>query len=473
MASLHVLAIDMGSSAIRAILGTWERNTLVRREILRVPHQVSGTDLCWNLDAISSAARNAVMKALKILGRLPDGVGVCGWGVDFVGVDSANSPVTPARAYRGSHGARGRAALTMSDWEAFTLSGVYPQDINSIYQLAGLQLADARWFSNSQHIEFLPDWTARDLATASYGSFTKRHEVPPWTSLGVGSTAGFISADRKAIVGPWESIGLSPAIVPPIAPELTIAAERGRMAIIRAGSHDTACAAHSLGSGYAGLFISCGSWAVAGAITPNPVVTKEAFAAGVTNEAAAAGKNRAQVNLTGMWLVQECRREWGRQGWNPSYAELNALTFAAAVPDGVLDVGHPDLVSPGDMPKKITRLAARQLGVKAETPGEILALAHRSVAAASARAIQNLRRICGANGDVAIVGGGVRDPYLIQAMKDELGEIIIGDPEASALGNLTAQLITLGVPEQKLAAWRQARERRVQTSAEMDAGVIA
>lgn len=463
MADLNVLAIDMGSSSIRAVLGSWDGHTLKRREIVRVPHKAYGDPLVWDLEAISAAARSAVSQAVQELGRVPDGVGVCGWGVDFVGVDSLNSPATPARAYRGSQGARGRAALGLDDWEAFQESGVYPQDINSIYQIAGLLQENKDHFADSQSVEFLADWVARDLASAQYGPFNRRNEVPAWISVGVGSTSGFLGVNRSELVASWDRVGIVRDLIPPVASELSIVTEREGMAVIRSGSHDTACAAYSLGGDFEGVFISCGSWAIAGAVTEKPVVTSEAFAAGLTNEATTDGRNRVQVNLTGMWIAQECRRQWEREGWTPSYAELDQLTFAANVPDGILDVSHPDLMAPGDMPEKIKRLAQETLGIQVREPGEILALAQRSVADACAHAVVDLQRLAGVSGKVALIGGGVRDPYLVHAMKERISDLIVGDPESSALGNITAQLVTLGVPHEDISAWRQkvARERQV------------
>ena len=227
------------------------------------------------------------------------------------------------------------------------------------------------------------------------------------------------------------------------------------MAVIRAGSHDTACAAYSLGSDFEGAFISCGSWAIVGAITHKPVLTREAFAAGITNEAATDGRNRAQVNLTGMWIAQECRRYWASKGWKPSYAELDQLTFAANVPDGVLDVSNPELMNAGDMPEKITRLAKETLRIDVREPGEILALAQRSVAYACARAVDAVKRIAGIAGEIALIGGGVRDPYLVHSMREYMPDLIVADPESSALGNITAQLVALGVAEEKISSWRQ------------------
>lgn len=164
MDTLNVLAIDMGSSSLRAVLGIWSARGLTRQEVLRVPHKAHGDPLVWDLARLGSAARTAVTKASEHLGRLPDGIGVCGWGVDFVGVDTHNSSTTPARAYRGPQGSRGRSVLAANDWDAYRSTGVLPQDINSVYQVAGLLDEDADWFRSSSALEFLPDWIARDLA---------------------------------------------------------------------------------------------------------------------------------------------------------------------------------------------------------------------------------------------------------------------------------------------------------------------
>lgn len=457
MSNLNVLAIDLGSSAARGILGSWNGVSLERHEILRVSHQASGVPLVWNLTKISNFARSAVSAAAKKLGRLPDGVGVCGWGVDFLGVDFNNVPTTPARAYRGPQGVKGRAILDLADWEEFCESGVYPQDINSFYQVAGLLAEQKDYFAGTQAIEFIADWVARDLASAAYGPFNECLEVPAWVSAGVASTSGFFDLNRTDLVPSWNRIGLAPEIIPPVAPELSVVAKRDEMSVIRAGSHDTACAAYSLGADFSGIFISCGSWAIVGAITEKPVVNRSAFVAGITNEATTDGRNRVQVNLTGMWIVQECRRYWEQEGWKPSYAELDQLTFAANLPDGILDVSNPELIEPGNMPAKVTRLAKELLGIELHHPGEILALVHRSVAAACFRAVRDLQELTGVSKAVALIGGGVKDPYFVQVLRQYFPKLIVADAESSALGNLTAQLVTLGVSEADIAAWRSTK----------------
>ena len=454
MRTINVVAIDMGSSSVRAVLGTWDGAALTRREIMRVSHEAKGNPLKWDIDSIAGAARNCVAEATRILGHTPDGVGVCGWGVDFVGVDKFNTPTTPARAYRGPQGAAGRARLSLSDWEAFEISGVYPQDINTIFQIAGLKDEDPKWFDATTNIEFLADWVARDLASSAYGPFDEGADVAPWVSMGVGSTSGFLSNDHSKVVGPWDEIGVDPAIVPEIKPELSIVNCRDGMHVIRAGSHDTACAAYSLGPGFQGLFVSCGSWAIAGALSAAPIVTPVAFAAGLTNEATTTGSNRAQVNLPGMWLAQECRRDWLKQGWNPSYQELDKLTQEAVAPAGTIDVNHPDLALPGSMPAKIEKLAAAELGAKGLEPGQILALVHRSVAKAISDSVRQLRNLTRVSGPVAVIGGGTKDPFFVKSLQEEIGELVIGDSEASALGNIVAQLNTLGVAARDIASWQ-------------------
>ncbi|MET7074839.1 rhamnulokinase [Trueperella pyogenes] len=439
MTTVSVVAVDMGSSNVRAVLGMWDGERLERREILRVSHRaIPKSPLAWDVALLRKAAVSALDIATDILGKAPDGVAIDGWGVDCVFVDDDNSPLTPARCYRDAAGARGRARLEAlySEVQLYRETGVLPQDINTCYQIAGDDVPRGT-------LMFLADHVARSLVSDS---------VAPWASAGVASTSSLVKAD-----GTWHTdlakvIGLEANQLPELMPELSVVGYRGTTAVMRAGSHDTACAVHSLCDPQA-QFISCGSWAIAGVLTPRAVVTDAAWQAGVTNEAATNGKNRAQINLTGLWVGQECRRAWKERGYNPTYAELDALVGKVPVPEALIDINAPELTTPGAMPEKVA-LLARRIGVVVDKPEEIMRLLTESLAHAQAKAIRTLRNVTGTQARVYMVGGGTRDRLLVERTAHLLSEpVCIADPEASALGNIIAQLQTLGAEPAHIATW--------------------
>ncbi|MBV7281277.1 rhamnulokinase family protein [Corynebacterium sp. TAE3-ERU30] len=438
---IRTLAIDMGSSSVRGIVGAWDTDSkkLTRSEVFRAEHHVCTDEqgnLYWDLEALKDAATQALHAAGDI-----DSVAVDGWGVDFVVVDENNNPLSQARSYRDSAGARGRSLMAsrMPEAEQYHASGVLPQDINSVYRLA-LQPP------STGTVMFLPDFIARCLLD---------QPTQAWASRGIASTSGLLAASHED----WSeeilaTAGIDRQRLPSITSERRVIGTRSDgVRVIAAGSHDTACALSSLSRecGYPedAMFISCGSWSVVGAQTSEAVVTEEAYSRGVTNEATARGDNRAELNLTGLWVAQECRRAWG----NPSYEELNRLLADASNPGAIIDVCDPRFSAPGDMPDRVVQ-AAREHNVTLSTRGEILRVVFDSIARAQADAIHTLRTLTGSTGKTYVMGGGVKNLFLMQRTAAALGESIhVTDPEATALGNIINQLLTLNVPPADLAEW--------------------
>ncbi|MDU0968489.1 MAG: FGGY-family carbohydrate kinase [Actinomycetaceae bacterium] len=449
---LAVLAIDMGSSSLRAHLGVWEDQALRIDEVYRAEHEVAvapdGT-LTWDVARLCDQAVAAADAATRTLGRAPDGVAVDGWGVDYALVDAEGRPLGPAWAYRDGRGAQGRAlvAQRLDEQAQFAESGVAPQDINTGYRLA--VAADQGLIPAGATVMFIQDVVARALATRPIAGWADPVDPGAWASRGVASTSGLADRDTAC----WQpdivaACGIDPAILPPLADERTVAARRGDTAIIRAGSHDTACAAYSLGLGEGDLFVSCGSWAIVGAIADAVI------APGLTNEATVEGGNRVQANLTGMWLAQECRRAWQAEGEDVAFARLDALARAAEPAGCTIDPSDPAFAAPGHMPQRIRDAVRETHGIEVDGIGPILRLISQSLAVAIADNVRLLRQATAAAGRVFVMGGGTKDRLLMRLLAGELeDDLVLGAVEASALGNICAQLHVLGVPPADTAAW--------------------
>lgn len=483
--TVRSLAIDMGSSSLRGIVGEWNPHTgtLTRTEVYRYHHTAEEHDgvLQWGVDKLREAAHEAVEAAGSV-----DSIAVDGWGVDYLMVDDHNQPLGSAVCYRDPRGAQGRALLAdkLSEFQQYQLTGVLPQDINSVYRLAVDPPQEGT-------LMFLADFLARDL-TADPAA------VQPWASLGVASTSGLVDAAHNSWSSPMlTAAGVDPQRLPTLHPELQVIGHAASgAAIVAAGSHDTACSLYCLAPEFGNpadvMFISCGSWSVAGTTTARPLTDDAAWRADITNEAENHGLTRVELNLTGLWIEQECRRAWG----NPSYEELSVspeqtVTPAAwrcssrgsakenakrltepssegllrlapdggaesgLAPDSLIDVCDSRFSEPGQMPQRIVA-AASERGITLESREEILSYALDSLAYTQAEAIRSLRKLSGNSGSLIITGGGTRNQYLMQQTANELGETIqCGDPESTALGNLLAQLVTLGVPAEALKQWAQ------------------
>ena len=232
--------------------------------------------------------------------------------------------------------------------------------------------------------------------------------------------------------------------MPPLVDDATVAGTTPEgITIVRPGGHDTACAVHALG--LAGdevrLFISSGSWSLIGAAVPSPVLDAAALRAGLTNEVRTDGGIRLLRNLTGFWLLQECQRAWNE----PDTGALVEAAGDCASLGVVIDPDDELFASPGDMPAKIAQWCRSHYKVAPEGPAQTVRLILESLACAHAAYAQGLQDVVGDQLDPAapihLVGGGARNS-LLPAMTAAAchRQVIVGTPEASALGNILAQL---------------------------------
>ena len=239
--------------------------------------------------------------------------------------------------------------------------------------------------------------------------------------------------------------------MPPLVDDATVAGMTPEgITIVRPGGHDTACAVHALGlrGDEVRLFISSGSWSLIGAVVPHPVLDEAALRAGLTNEVRTDGGIRLLRNLTGFWLLQECQRSWDEP-------DTGALVKAAGECSSLGVVIDPDdelFASPGDMPAKIARWCRDHYAVEPEGPAQTVRLILESLACAHAAYAQGLQDVVGDLLDPAspihLVGGGARNS-LLPAMTAAAcnRRVVVGTPEASALGNILAQLEATGAVE--------------------------
>jgi rhamnulokinase len=234
----------------------------------------------------------------------------------------------------------------------------------------------------------------------------------------------------------------------PLRPE--VAAETGLQAarVLVPGTHDTASAvvavpaAEPPSSRPDWCYVSLGTWALVGAELDRPLVTPECRALNFTNEGGVGGTTRLLKNVCGLWLVQQCRAAWRRQGKEWTWDQLTALAAEAKPLVTLVDPDDPALVAPADMPEAIRSLARAAGEPVPESTAAVVRAALESVAAAIRRRIGELDALLGRRiGRVHVVGGGVKNRLLCQMIADATGRPVVAGPvEATAIGNLLVQL---------------------------------
>lgn len=302
----HALALDLGSSSVRAVLGSYRQGVISTEEVFRLHHQAvddHGT-LTWDLERIMDGVRRSIAMATQRLGRAPDSIGIDTWGVDYGLLDAHGELLRAPRAYRDRRMARWAADLdrALPVEAAWRETGILPQQINTVYQLYADLMQEPDLIDRVDRFLPLPDLVAHLLG------------APAQAGRAIASTTGLASPGaREWSARVLQATGIPEGWMPPLVDDATVAgATPEGITIVRPGGHDTACAVHALG--LAGdevrLFISSGSWSLIGAAVPSPVLDAAALRAGLTNEVRTDGGIRLLRNLTGFWLLQECQRAW-------------------------------------------------------------------------------------------------------------------------------------------------------------------
>ncbi|MHA6523976.1 rhamnulokinase [Tessaracoccus sp. G1721] len=446
MRPVTALAVDLGSSSGRVIAGTFADGRVEEVEVRRFAHEATmrGAYLAWDLDFIWAEVVAGLRDAVA---RFPDAVSVSvdTWGVDYVPVDGAGQPVTPGRAYRDERTARTHEAFRrrLSDEAAWDATGIAPATINTANQLFAFLAEEPDVAAGVEQILLLPDYFTYLLSgergwSRSHASSTGltrpgAHEFSDevFAALGIPrSWVGEITREHT-VAGPCTVEGLE------------------QLTVVRAGAHDTACAVHALqrDAGDESYFLSCGSWSVLGVLRDEPLMSRQAYRLGLTNEARADDGLRPLFNITGLWILQECQREWRATGGVHDIVELIELARATPSTGHLINPDDPQFALPGGMVGRIAdALRAQGADTAGLGEGAVVRVILESLAARYARGVADLSALTGSPArQLNLVGGGSRNALLCQLTADAVGVPVVAGPvEASVLGSLLAQLEIMG-----------------------------
>jgi rhamnulokinase len=445
-------AVDLGASSGRVVIGRVNEHGVQAEEVHRFANGPVFRDgsLCWDTDRLfeeTLAGLARVAETARTEGAVFAGIGIDSWGVDYGLLDGDGALLPRVKHHRGADpGGPAGAEAAVSAAEAYRVTGIGPQAINTSYQLrSDLQSATVR---GGERVLLIPDlWV--HLLTGAVGA---ERTIASTTQLFDPQTGGWASAVIAAF-------GLGALVFPPLADAGTLAGyttpsttarigAREPVAVYRVAGHDTASALAFAEPDGTELLISSGSWSLAGVCLPQPLLSNDACAAGFTNEAGIRGSTLLLRNLAGMWLLTECASVWAERGEaDPDAVRL--VQQASRAPAGrppVFDVGDSRLLEPGDMPARIAVLCVERgedppSGV-AETVRSIL----ESLATAFAETARACERLTGVPlTSVRIVGGGSRNELLCRRTAELTGlPLTAGPAEASALGNLAVQFVAAG-----------------------------
>ena len=447
---LEFLALDLGAESGRAVLGQFDGERLRLSEVHRFPNgPVRLPDgLHWDVLRLWTEIKRGLALAVQKHGADLAGVGLDTWGVDFGLLDRDGALVSNPYHYRDSRtdGMLDEAFRRVPREEIFEQTGIQFMPLNSLYQLLAMVVGRSPALDIAETFLTMPDlfnyWlTGRKVCEFSIATTTQCYDPrqgdwarPLLEKMGIPT---YIFPE---IVPPGTILG---QLLPAVAEEVGV----NNLPVIAPACHDTGCAVAAVpAEGADFVYISSGTWSLMGAELPEPVINEQSLAFDFTNEGGVGGTFRFLKNIAGLWLVQECRRTWARQGEEFSYDELTQMAAQATPLQSVVDPDHSDFLKPGDMPARIRTFCQMTDQPVPQSKGAVVRCALESLALKYRWVLERLEKILGRRLEpIHIVGGGTQNRLLNQFAADATGRRVVTGPiEATAAGNVIVQMMALG-----------------------------
>lgn len=449
MAERKMLAIDLGASSGRGIVGAFDGERLTLRENHRFsndPVNLCGR-LYWDILRIFYEIKLSVQKTV-LDGDAVSSIGIDTWGVDYGLLDRAGRLLSNPVHYRDTRteGAQELVSRTVSAEELYRVAGIQTLNFNTVYQLAVEREEAPEKLAQAERMLNIPDLLNYFLTGRMANEYT------------ILSTGALLDAKKRDYA--WElldRLGIPRRLFGDVTAPGTdlgtllpqVQGETGKTDahVLTVASHDTASAVIAVPSEEKDfLYISSGTWSLMGTELSDPLINAESRAANFTNEGGACGTVRFLKNIMGLWIIQESRRQWRREGKDYSFAQMEAWAKESTPFRSLIDVDDSDFATPGDMPEKIRAYCKRTAQPVPESVGEVVRCIYESLALKYRSVAERVMELMGRRARVIhVVGGGTKDRFLSQLTADACGiPVCAGPEEATAIGNLMMQLMATG-----------------------------
>jgi len=439
------IAVDLGAESGRVMLGTVLGNKLGLKEVYRFSNGPIEEDLSlrWDFDKLFSEVKTGIAKAIKRSNGEVSGIGVDSWGVDYGLLGQDGRLIENPYHYRDSRtdGIMEKAFELMGQREIYENTGIQFMQFNTLYQLLSMRLANSKTLARAKRLIFMADLVSYYLCGRAYAEYT------------LASTSQFM--DMRT--GQWSRnifdklslpIDIMPEFVKPgtIVGQLTkeVSKEVGckPIDIIVVGSHDTASAVAAVpAKAKHWAYLPSGTWSLVGVEVPEAIVNDKTFDYRFTNEGGVEDTIRLLKNIMGLWLVQECRRQWQREGVDLSYRQVTDMAEGAETFVAHIDPDYNGFFSPGDMPKRINEYLTETSQKPIDDKGQMVRVILESLALKYRSMMEAIEDITEKPIEILhIVGGGIQNEVLCQFTANAIGKRVIAGPiEATAIGNILMQ----------------------------------
>jgi rhamnulokinase len=451
--NLRLLAFDFGAESGRAVVGTLQDGHIALEELHRFPTEgivMLGTRQ-WDVTRIYDEMLTALSQYVERYGPKLDGIGCDTWGVDFGLIANDGSLLGNPVHYRDSRtdGMIEEACKIVSREEIYRMTGIAFHPFNTLYQLLALTRSKASVLNAAESLLLMGDLFAYLLCgvkSCDYTNASTTQLLDPFQKTWSEELLDKMQLPKHLLLEPASPGTVLGPILPDVA-EMT--GLDPSTPVIAPGTHDTASAVAAVPVTEPGddwVYLSSGTWSLFGAELDAPHVTRTALEDGFTNEGGVGNKIRFLKNIIGLWLIQECRRKWNREGDQRGYAELTEEAAESPAFKSVIDADDPSLFAPEDMTEAISALCRKTGQPVPETKGAMVRCALESLALQYRRTLRGLdRELDRTTKRLHIIGGGTQNKVLNQMAADACGiPVYTGPVEATGLGNIAVQAMALG-----------------------------
>ena len=448
MSTHAYVALDLGAESGRSILGTLRDGQLSVEELFRFPNQMKQVEshLRWDLDGLFTNIKEGLRCSARSSIR-PESIGVDTWGVDFGFFQGDGTLLESPYSYRDhrTDGMMEKFFELVPRQRVYELTGIQFMQLNSLFQLYAAVLADPGLFKRATRLLFMPDifnylltGEAKSEFTVATTSQIFNPRSMDWDSALL-SALGIPRSVMQEVVQPGTPLG-------PL--KQSIAGETGLegIGVTAVASHDTGSAIAAIpAEGDDWAYISSGTWSLMGVEIGAPIITDDALNANFTNEGGVEGTFRFLKNIMGLWLLQQCRKEWSTST-QYTYDDLMRLAGEAKPFRSLVDPDYSDFFHPRSMQESLQAYCRRSVQSVPEKPAEFVRCIFESLALKYRATLEQLRQLTGRKiARVHIIGGGSQNRLLCQYAANAMGvEVIAGPVEATAIGNIMMQAHALG-----------------------------
>ena len=446
----HYLAIDLGATSGRTILGTLSDGKLQLEELTRFPNSIvrHGGRCYWDIwhlyEEMLRGLREAARRKVGITS-----IGIDTWGVDFVCIGKDGHIIGTPRSYRDTH-TDGEPQRYFNEkipaHRIYELTGIQVMPFNSLFQLSALRRVESPVLAAAEKILFLPDALAFLLTGNMVTEYT------------MASTSQIVNASTRRLEPEiLESLGLDEGMfgrqvmpgetVGTLTPEIQSLTGLGAVPVVAVAGHDTGSAVAAVPATDRNFaYLSSGTWSLMGVEIDSPVINERSEAENFTHEGGVEGTIRFLKNICGMWLLERCREEWKRDGLDTDYSNLVALAGGAEPFRSIIFPDDPAFANPASMTEAIRSYCERTGQPVPESQAQFTRCIYESLALRYRQVFGLLREFAQYPiNRLHVIGGGSRNALLNQMTADAIGaDVVAGPMECTAAGNIMVQAKAAG-----------------------------